>query len=321
MVGHVQLPDPETLVIGPTADLLSLLYAVVALYTLWQLPGRWRALTDADYTADDRNLANRVGFLLLTPLGVLAHEAAHYLAAEVLGAQRTSLSFRVYWGYVTYAPRLGPLDDWIVAAVGPAASLALGLAALAAATRLRDAWRDVLLGFAHATLLLVLIFYPAMSAVDRVGDFVTIYGRAPDGLAVAAGAVHSLGLAAYLFVIRGLGRQDRRHAWSARDADFAGRAVVLSPDALSRLKALEQDGRFRRLTPGERQERDGLADLRDWSIAHNRGISAGPTDVAERAPEDQVRSDGGPTSRAGGHERSDGTDGLDLPPDLPPRRV
>ena len=26
--------------IGPTADLLSLVYAVVALYTLWQLPGR-----------------------------------------------------------------------------------------------------------------------------------------------------------------------------------------------------------------------------------------------------------------------------------------
>jgi len=67
--------------LGPTADVLSLLYAAVALYTLWQLPGRWQALTDAAYTDDDRNLANRIGFLLLTPLGVLAHEAAHLVAA------------------------------------------------------------------------------------------------------------------------------------------------------------------------------------------------------------------------------------------------
>lgn len=256
--------------IGPTADLLSLVYAVVALYTLWQLPRRWRALTDADYTADDRNLANRVGFLLLTPLGVLAHEAAHYVAADLLGAQRLSMSFRVYWGYVAYAPRLGVSGDWIVAAVGPAASLALGLIALVAATRLRHAGRDVMLGFAHATLLLVLILYPLMSAVEGAGDFVAIYGRAPAGLAVAAGAVHALGLGAYLLLIRRLGRQDRRQAWADRDARFAGRAVALSSEALHRIKALEDAARFRRLAPEERRELDVLADLRDWSAEHNQ---------------------------------------------------
>ena len=262
--------------LGPTADLLSLLYAAVALYTLWQLPRRWRALTDADYTADDRKLANRIGFLLLTPLGVLAHEAAHYAAAHLLGAQQLSLSFRVYWGYVSYAPRLGRLDDWVVAAVGPAASLVLGLLALWAATRLAAARRDVLLGFAHATLLLVLVFYPLMSAVDRVGDFVTIYGRAPAGLAVAAGVVHALGLASYLLLLRRLGRQERRLAWAARDAHFAGRAVSLSAEALARLKSLEQDARFRRLTPDERQELEGRADLRDWSAEHNRHVASIP---------------------------------------------
>ena len=273
--------------IGPTADLLSLVYAVVALYTLWQLPGRWRALTDADYTADDRNLANRVGFLLLTSLGVLAHEAAHYVAAEALGAQRLAMSFRVYWGYVSYAPRLGPLDDWIVAVVGPAASLALGLLALVAATRLRDAWRDVLLGFAHATLLLVLILYPLMSAIDRMGDFVTIYGRAPGGLAVVAGLGHALGLALYFVLVRLLARQDRRLAWAARDAHFSGQAVAISMEALARLKTLEQDARFRRLTPEERQELHLLAELRDWSVEHNRTIaSTGSGRVEAGGPRD-----------------------------------
>lgn len=260
--------------IGPTADLLSLVYAVVALYTLWQLPRRWRALTDPDYTAEDRNLANRIGFLLLTPLGVLAHEAAHYVAADVLGAQRLSMSFRVYWGYVAYAPRLGVSGDWMVAAVGPAASLALGLIALVAATRLRHAGRDIMLGFAHATLLLVLILYPLMSAVEGVGDFVAIYGRAPTGLAVAAGVVHALGLGAYLLLVRRLGRQDRRQAWAERDAEFAGRAVALSSEALLRIRALEEAARFRRLTPEERQQLDMLVDLRDWSAQHNRTVGA-----------------------------------------------
>ena len=63
--------------LGAPADLLSLLYIALALFTLWQIPGRWRSLADATYTADDHNLASRIGFLLLTPLGVLLHELAH----------------------------------------------------------------------------------------------------------------------------------------------------------------------------------------------------------------------------------------------------
>ena len=62
------------LMFGAQADLLSLLYIVAAAYTLWQLRSRWRPLIDAEYTPDDRNLAGRIGFLLLTPLGVLIHE-------------------------------------------------------------------------------------------------------------------------------------------------------------------------------------------------------------------------------------------------------
>ena len=304
---------------GPTADLLSLVYAVAALYTLWQLPRRWRSLTDAQYTADDRGLANRIGFLLLTPLGVLVHEVAHYVAADVLGAQRLAMSFRVYWGYVSYAPRLGPLDDWIVAAVGPAASLALGLGALWAATRLRDARRDVLLGFAHATLLLVLIFYPLMSAIDRAGDFVTIYGRAPGGLAVAAGAAHALGLAAYLLLIRGLGWQDRRQTWTARDAQFAGRSVALSAGALGRLRALEQDARFRRLTPDERQELGMLADLRDWSVAHNRALAAHePGTPMARQSGNLDRATETPGRPAPARDGGTGSAGSDEPPATAP---
>src|SRR3954469_24296328 len=97
--------------LGVPADLLSLIYAAVALYTLWQLPGRWRSLTDSTYTSDDHNLASRIGFLLLTPLGVLLHELGHMTAATALGARDISLSYRVYWGYVQYRGQIGPTNE------------------------------------------------------------------------------------------------------------------------------------------------------------------------------------------------------------------
>src|SRR5215212_4049083 len=107
---------------GAPADLLSLLYLAMALYTAWQLPGRWRALIDDTYTDEDRNLAGRIGFLLLTPIGVLIHELSHMAAATLLGGRDISLSYRVYWGYVTYRGQIGPTADSIVASAGPGTS-------------------------------------------------------------------------------------------------------------------------------------------------------------------------------------------------------
>ena len=97
--------------LGPSADLLSLLYLGVALFTLWQLTSRWRSLVDDTYTDDDRNLASRIGFLLLTPLGVLIHELAHMLFATVLGGRNIELNYRAYWGYVQYSDNLGAVSE------------------------------------------------------------------------------------------------------------------------------------------------------------------------------------------------------------------
>src|SRR5688572_22738686 len=127
--------------LGAPADLLSIIYLAVAAYTLWQLPSRWRALVDDTYTDEDRNLANRIGFLLLTPIGVLIHELSHMAAATLLGGRNISLSFRIYWGYVQYRGPLPPEFEWIIAAVGPASSLLLGLVVGYAALRLRQPWR------------------------------------------------------------------------------------------------------------------------------------------------------------------------------------
>jgi hypothetical protein len=260
---------------GPQADLLSLLYVLAAVYTLWQLKSRWRALVDADYTSDDRSLAGRIGFLLLTPVGVLIHELSHLTAATLLGARDISLHFRVYWGFVQYRGSLGPEADWVIASAGPGSSLVLGLLAGYLALRLRPPWRDMGLSFAHATLLLDLVLYPAVSMVDGIGDFRWIYARDVPTLSMIAGVVHGLGLIAYIGMARLQSRQSRREARAALSERFAGQEITLRPEIVARLDDLEKHERVRRLEPAEREELNQLRELRDWSAEHNRTLAGG----------------------------------------------
>jgi hypothetical protein len=271
---------------GAPADLLSLLYAGLALYTLWQIPGRWRSLTDENYTADDHNLASRIGFLLLTPVGVLVHELAHMATAAALGATDISLSYRIYWGYVQYRGQLGPTVEWMVAAAGPAASLVLGLAVGFLSLRLGPVWRDIGMSFAHATLLLDLILYPGMSIVDGVGDFRWIYSPQTPILATVAGVVHAAGLLLYVLLARTQSRQAKQEAHRALTARFSGQRVVLREEILARLAGLEAAERVRRLEPDEREEVNELRELREWSDVHNRQLAdTSPVERASHAAE------------------------------------
>jgi hypothetical protein len=256
--------------LGAPADLLSLLYIAVAAYTLWQLPSRWRALVDDEYTEEDRNLAGRIGFLLLTPLGVLIHELAHMAAATLLGGRDISLHYRVYWGYVQYRGQVGPSAEWVIAAAGPGASLVLGLVAGYVGLRLRQPWRDIAMAFAHTTLLLDLVLYPGISVVDGVGDFRWIYSQRTPVLSVVAGVVHAAGLIAYIVLARLQSRQTRREARDVLSERFAGQQVTLRPEIVERLSVLELAERVRRLEPEEREELNHLRELRAWSSEHNQ---------------------------------------------------
>jgi hypothetical protein len=278
--------------LGTPADLLSLLYLAVAVYTLWQLPGRWRSLTDDTYTDDDRNLASRVGFLLLTPLGVLIHELAHMAAATLLGGRDISLSFRFYWGYVQYRGQLGPTVEWIIAAAGPGASLILGLVVGYVALRLRQPWRDIGMSFAHATLLLDLVLYPGLSLVDGVGDFRWIYSARTPTLSIVAGVVHAAGLIAYIVLARLQSRLSRREARGALTERFAGQQVTLRSEIVVRLDDLEAAERVRRLEPAEREELNQLRELRAWSVEHNQGVAAQATlqDPPGPGPDHDIRA-------------------------------
>jgi hypothetical protein len=265
---------------GAPADLLSLLYLIAAAYTLWQLPSRWRALIDDEYTADDRNLAGRIGFLLLTPIGVLIHELSHMAAAYAFGARDISLSFRVYWGYVQYRGQLGPAAEWVIASAGPGASLLLGLAVGYLALRMRQPWRDIGMSFAHTTLVLVLILYPGISVLDGVGDFQWIYSSQVPTLSVVAGIVHGLGLIAYIVLARLQARQTRQEARAVLSEQFSGQQVTLRSEIVARLDELEAFERVRRLEPEEREELNHLRELRAWSVEHNQSVTPRPAQSA-----------------------------------------
>ena len=261
--------------LGAPADLLSLLYGVAAVYTLWQLRSRWRALIDAEYTAEDSNLAGRAGFLLLTPLGVLLHELAHMVAATLLGGRDISLHFRFYWGFVQYRGQIGPTAEWIVASAGPGMSLLLGLLAGYGALRMRQPWRDIGMSFAHATLLLDLVLYPGMSVMEAVGDFRWIYSARTPTLSMVAGVVHVAGLIAYIVLAVLQARQTKRERRQELTAQFAGQQVTLRPEVVERLRLLEMAERVRPLERSEREELNALLELRAWSEEHNRTVAPG----------------------------------------------
>ncbi len=215
--------------IGPAADLFSLLYGLAAIYTIVQLAKHWGELWDDRLTTADLNLASQAGFLLLTPVGVLVHELAHYFTAQAFGARALSISFRFYWGFVSYRGSLSPEAEFLIAAAGPAASAVIGLAALALAARLKDAWSMALRTFGSLTLVITLLIYPLASFSAFYGDFRTIYSPATPTLSLIAGAFHVAAAAAALYLLR---RAPQPIAWApAADASVPGAPLDEAHDA------------------------------------------------------------------------------------------
>jgi len=257
------------LAMGLFFNVVTLVYAVVALRTLWQLAREWRLLMDATYTSGDRKLAWNLGFFLLTPVGVLGHELGHLVAARAFGAQQTSLTFWLYWGYVTYAPNLGAVGEFAVASAGPAVSLILGMAALVVAMRLARPWHHILQSFGMATLVLVLVLYPIMSYWPGFGDFTVIYGTSLAFTTMVA-AVHVAGLLAFAILADLATQRDRCAHWAGLVESYPGRRAHFGDTDAVRLQTLERS--WLRFLPGVRQEMNQLRDLRDWIVAHNRQL-------------------------------------------------
>lgn len=191
---------------GLLLDLVSLGYAAIGAYTLWQLVRNWRSVWRRPPDADSLDRAWRAVLFVLWPLVVLVHEAGHALAARNVGATVRSFNWRVFWGYVVHSRPRDPLDVWWIALAGTVAAVAVGILALLAVPRLRRGFpRDVAYALGTWTVVASLVIYPLWSLVGMPGirgDWLTIYDFARYPQAPAAVAAH----AAVLLAVWGLAR-------------------------------------------------------------------------------------------------------------------
>ncbi|MEO1353454.1 MAG: M50 family metallopeptidase, partial [Cyanobacteria bacterium J06635_15] len=159
-------------------DVLSLLYGVVGLDTLWRLRAQWQSFWDDRVTRQDRFLAQRVAAFLLIPIGVFFHELGHAIAVWQVGGRLIDFQWRIAWGYVTSVGDYTPLEDWWIALSGNLVSIALGLLAIPLIGRVKKPIsKEILTTFAAAELVYSAVFYPIFSftSLQIVGDWVTIY--------------------------------------------------------------------------------------------------------------------------------------------------
>ncbi len=187
-----------------TFQLASLVYAVAALAALWRLLREWRPLLDDVWTPRDRQLAQMIGVMLLPPPLVWLHEWAHLTAMQVYGAPDAEIHFFLYWGYVTSRWPFTPLQEFVVALVGPLLTFVLGWACLLLPlfVPLRPAVALALATGGVTQLVLVLLLYPGMSLMGGWGDFTFIYLSGLPGPTVLVGVCHSVALVAFLWLMK-----------------------------------------------------------------------------------------------------------------------
>ena len=176
-----------------SADVISILYGLVGAFTLFRLVQQRRSLFDRIVTKEDIHLVWLISMFLLTPLGVLAHEAGHYFTAEYYGASNVELNHRGYWGFVTYNGTFDSSTRFIITGAGPFVGVVLGFVCLVGAIVLpiRMILRHLLACFGVLQAFFHLVGYPLLDLLSGFeGDFSTIYSLLSIRDAIVVGMVH-----------------------------------------------------------------------------------------------------------------------------------
>ncbi|MDP6065200.1 MAG: hypothetical protein QGI49_10485 [SAR202 cluster bacterium] len=176
-----------------SANVISILYGLVGAFTLFRLVQQRRSLFDRIVTGEDMHLVWMISFFLLTPLGVLVHEAGHYFTAEYYGATNVELNHRGYWGFVTYYGTFDSSTQLIITGAGPFVGVVLGFVCLVGAIVLpiRMILRHLLACFGVLQAFHHLVGYPLLDLLSGFeGDFSTIYSLLSIRDAIVVGIVH-----------------------------------------------------------------------------------------------------------------------------------
>ena len=190
-------------------NLFALGYLAIGAFTLHRLVRNWRSFLGKTYTYYNLGLVWPVAIFVLTPLGVLVHELAHYFSAIHYGATEVELHYRVYWGFVTYVTTQ-PLEfdqGLAITVAGPASGVILGLVAIMVGLLFphRIALKSALVAFGLFQAFHSLIGYPLLDmASDFEGDFHSIYTSLSRQQQIGAAAIHAMSSVGFVLAWRRL---------------------------------------------------------------------------------------------------------------------
>ena len=176
-------------------NLITFGYLAIGAVTLYRLVRNWHSFFSKSLIYYDRELVWPVALFVLGPIGVLAHELAHYFFAIHYGATEVELHYRVYWGFVTYVTTQ-PFDSFqklAITVVGPASSVILGFVAMIVGYLIpnRIALKATLVAFGLFQAFHSLIGYPLLDiASEFKGGFHSIYTTLSRQQQIVAAAIH-----------------------------------------------------------------------------------------------------------------------------------
>ncbi len=186
-------------------DLLSLFYAFLGVRAIWTLAKNWRAFTDGELTAADRQMASQAAFFVFVPIGVFFHELGHAAATYQFGGTIDwfggGFHYALFYGYVIPLGHFTPLQAWWIALSGNLVSIVYGFLPLMFLRFTDKAWiKYTIYSFASFQLGWSLVGYPLITLAGFEGDWATIYAPQTWYVGVPLFIVHAA-LVIVLFVI------------------------------------------------------------------------------------------------------------------------
>jgi hypothetical protein len=169
-------------------DSLNLLFLPLMAVTVVQLLRGWKNFWDEDFTAYDRQLAQRVVLFLLLPLVVLCHELGHVAAVKYFGGTVREFHYAFLSGYVVPGEQFGPNETVWLYFSGNLVQILIGLGAGLAALLVSSPPAVALLAYlALWSVGGTVIVYALLSVTGLYGDWVNIYTSefSPSVLAIA----------------------------------------------------------------------------------------------------------------------------------------
>jgi hypothetical protein len=184
----------------PFADLgsfavISLLLGVITIRTIYQTIKHRKTLFDERFTRSDRQHMSVAAFFILIPISVFFHEVGHAVAVWYYGGEVVTFGYFLFFGFVEHRGSYTVEELFWIALWGNIVSVGMGLGALAWAFffPMRAAINYLLIMFGIISIMVSLVFYPAMDLLsDLHGDWTRIYSGETPELSTGTGILHGL---------------------------------------------------------------------------------------------------------------------------------